>query len=434
MAAFFYDSTGSNTAPYDTWAKAATSIATVAAAMAAGDTLWVGDDSNESVAVATTATFPGTAANPNFIYCVDHTKASPGTGDLKTGAAGAGSVTTTGNNVLSLRGSFYCYGVFFSSGSGANAVSLAIAGTGGTQKYEQCTLKTGGTSGGTLQFGVSGGLSFLWFVNCTFIISSAASSFNFRSQITIQNGSLSGTAPTTAISQTGVQIFIEGFDYSNLGNNTLVANTTSNNNTIILKDCKAPASYTRAATLTVPGCVDLSIIRSDSSATTYVQEKYNYWGSQIANTSITRSGGASDGTTAISWQVAPLNTSWVEPFVCFPVAIWNPTVGTVNVSVHATSNLAAGAFPNTDDIWIEVEGPGVVGSPQGIYANNTKANNLATGTAYTNDSATWAGSPAGGTFARTAAIVTKQTGPLTIYVKCAKTSTTFYVDPKATLS
>lgn len=439
MAAFFYDSTGSNTAPYDTWAKSATSLATVAAAMAAGDTLWVGDDSNEVVAGSTiTATFPGTSANPNFIYCVDHTKASPGTGDLKTGAAGAGSVTTTGaTSTLTLAGSFYCYGVFFSCASGANTINFAIAQTSGNaQKYENCVLKNGGTSGGNIQIGAGTAAGYVWLVNCTITLSAAGASIQPRSRCTIQGGSLTGTAPTTLIASTatGAHTFIEGFDFNTLGNHTLIGNITGVNSTFVLKDCKVPAAYTRTAALTIAGGTEVSIIRADNGATNYIEEKYNYWGSQLIETTILRTGGATDGTTPITWKVTPLNSSWVEPFVCFPITIWNTTVGSVAVTLHATSNIAAGAFPNTDDIWIEVEGLGTSGNPQGIYANNTKANNLATGSAYSTDSATWAGSPAGGTFAMTATITTTQAGPLTIYVKCAKTSTIFYVDPLPSIS
>ena len=71
------------------------------------------------IASAITATFPGTSASPNFIYCVDHTIASPGTSDLKTGVAGGGSVTTTGNSAITINGCFYCYGVYFSAGDGS---------------------------------------------------------------------------------------------------------------------------------------------------------------------------------------------------------------------------------------------------------------------------------------------------------------------------
>lgn len=438
MAAFFYDSTGSNTAPYDTWAKAATSLATVAAAMAAGDTLWVGDDSNESVAGVITATFPGTAAAPNFIYCVDHTKASPATGDLKTGAAGAGSVTTTGNNAITLNGSFYCYGVAFISGSGVNTVNLNLANTGGnSQKFENCILKIGGTSGGTIALGTGSAVSWTMLLNCTLTVSAAGSLVRNSGKVVVSGGSITGTPTTTLFAGGGTVggfATYEGFDYSNLGNRTLFSNQSAGENFTLMKDCKAPATYTRQTTLTVAGIVENCIIRADSSATAYIQEKYNYWGSQVAETSIVRSGGATDGTTAISWAVTPLNTSWVEPFVCFPISIWNSTIGAVNVTVHATSNLAAGAFPNTDEIWIEVEGPGTSGNPKGIYATNTKANNLATGSAYSSSGASWGGSPAGGVFSMTAAITTTQVGPLTVYVKAAKTSTIFYVDPKVTLS
>ena len=58
--------------------------------------------------------------------------------------------------------------------------------------------------------------------------------------------------------------------------------------------------------------------------------------------------------------VTTANAQWLRPFQAEPYAIWNATTGaTVTVTVYGTIN--AGAVPNNDDIWIEVEYLRIVG-------------------------------------------------------------------------
>jgi hypothetical protein len=40
---------------------------------------------------------------------------------------------------------------------------------------------------------------------------------------------------------------------------------------------------------------------------------------------IVRTGGATDGTTPISWKVITANSTYSVPFQCPPIAIWNDT-------------------------------------------------------------------------------------------------------------
>ena len=51
----------------------------IAGGTVAGDVIWVADDHAESTASAISLTFPGTIADPNLIYCVDHLDTSPDT-------------------------------------------------------------------------------------------------------------------------------------------------------------------------------------------------------------------------------------------------------------------------------------------------------------------------------------------------------------------
>lgn len=76
---------------------------------------------------------------------------------------------------------------------------------------------------------------------------------------------------------------------------------------------------------------------------------------------------------------------------------------------------------------------GDASSPQASFANSTKANNLATGTALTASSATWASSP-GSPQKLSVSFTPQQKGYIRGVVKVGKASTTVYVDPLITLS
>lgn len=434
MAAFFYDSTGSNTAPYDTWAKAATSLATVAAAMAAGDTLWVGDDSNENLASAITATFPGTAASPNFIYCVDHTIASPGTGNLKTGTAGAGSVRTTGANGITLNGTFYCYGVLFAAGTGAAAATLTVANSNtNMQVFENCALQQGGSAGGTVRSGATGAQIVVSLINTTVQFANASGGLSMTGKFFWRNtaSAVTGTPPTTLFLNNVLTASLCGVDLSGMSGKTLFAAFTAPA-AFVLQDCKLPASVTiNAAQAAGYQFLEVFLIRCDSTSN-YRQEKHTSFGDLTTETTIVRTGGATDGTTALAHKIITnANSKWIVPFESIPITFWNDSLAAMTVTVFGI--WGGGAVPNNDDIWIDVEYLGSASSPQATFLSGTKANNLATGAAQTTDSSTWGGSTTA--FAMVSASFTPaQKGPITVYVRAAKLSTTFYVDPRPVIA
>jgi hypothetical protein len=161
-------------------------------------------------------------------------------------------------------------------------------------------------------------------------------------------------------------------------------------------------------------------------------------GVETTETSIVRTGGASDGTTPQSRKLAATaNSKWVLPYEALPLVIWNNTVtGNVTVTVQGTIN--AGAVPNNDDIWIVAEYLGSALTPIGSYSTDTKADNLASGTPLTASTSAWGGGGSGAGWSpfvmSTTFTAPAQTGPITVYVYAAKASTTYYVDPLITLA
>jgi len=229
----------------------------------------------------------------------------------------------------------------------------------------------------------------------------------------------------------GIFIF-EGIDFSALGSGKTLVPTTTQVSRFHLKDCKLNASVTVAATPSSPGTNEVTIARCDSGGTNYRTEKYQYMGTQTVETTIVRTGGATDGTTAIAWKiVTTANSEWVMPFEALPIAIWNDTTGS-SVTLTVYGVWGGGAVPNNDEVWMDVEYLGASGNPQGSFISASKASNLAAGSALTSDSSTWGGSTT--KFKMSVTFTPQQKGSIYVYVKAAKVSSTFYIDPRPVLS
>jgi hypothetical protein len=147
---------------------------------------------------------------------------------------------------------------------------------------------------------------------------------------------------------------------------------------------------------------------------------------------IVRTGGASDGTTPLSWKVTTTaNCNYSMPFECPPIAIWNDTTGSA-VTATVEGIWGGGAVPNDDDVWLDVEYLGDSSSPQGSFVNDGKANLLASAAGQTSSSETWGGSTT--KFKLNVSFTAQQKGWVYGRIKVGKASTTVYIDPLVTLS
>jgi len=238
--------------------------------------------------------------------------------------------------------------------------------------------------------------------------------------------------PTTLLQlvSTKSASLIEGVDLSALGAGKALFATLVVNAKAVFKDCRLGASVGVAGAITVAQTT-VDLIRCDSGDTNYRQERYVFEGVLTTETTIVRTGGASDGTTPISWKiVTTASPKWFAPFKCFPLVIWNETVGS---AITLTVECIASAVLNNDDIWFDVEYLGTSGFPQGNFATSGKTDILATGAANPTSTETWGGALTG-KFKLSKAITPQEKGPITVYVRVAKASQTVYVDPKITVT
>lgn len=405
-----------------------------------GNAFYVSNHHAEAQASAMTLN-SGAIGTPSFTYCVDDSVALP-PATLATTA----TITTTGSSLMTINGAAgsndgYFYGITFSEGSGAVSSNLAIGASSANSGavFENCKFVIGGSSGGTLLVEQSPGFSNrIKFKNTTVQFNAAGSGMAcFASDFVWEataSAIVSGTLPTKLFlgSQgSAYNAILRGVDLSALGSGKTIVGAGGVGSTVKLIDCKLGASVTVAGTPTVPGCV-IDLIRGDSGATNYRDERYKYEGTQTAETAIVRTGGATDGATPVSWKlVTTANSKWSFPFESQPIAIWNDVAGSP-ITVTMYGIWGGAAVPNTDDVWIEAEYLADSGDPLGGFVNSTKANNLAAGVALTADGSTWGGSTTA--FSMSVTFTPQQKGPINLVVKAAKASSTFYVDPRPVIT
>jgi hypothetical protein len=174
------------------------------------------------------------------------------------------------------------------------------------------------------------------------------------------------------------------------------------------------------------------LLRCDSGDTNYRHERYRYAGMQTTETTIVRTGGASDGTTPIAWKIiTTANSKRYKPFEALPISIWNETTGSA-ITLTVQGIWGGGAVPTNADIWMDVEYLGTSGFPLGGFASSGPADQLAAGTNLSAGSGTWGGSTTKFTLSKQ--ITPQEKGPITVYIKAALASSTFYIDPKITVT
>jgi hypothetical protein len=408
-----------------------------------GNAFFIASEHAETQASAISYNAPiGTQATPSYFYCVAKTTVPPVS--TTTGA----TISTTGANsitVINPAGNM-CGdwdGITFQAGSAANTASISIGNDSRSSTFRNCSFTLNNTSASSqfiLPTGASGGSVLL--NKCTFTFGSATGQTivgSLAGQPVTFRGctfSVGANVPTTLFTPPPPLLFLQGCDLSGFGSGKTLIGTSGINQQTIIQDCKLGASVTVAA---APSSVTQSIylIRADSSGTNYRHEKYRYEATQTVETTIIRTGGATDGTTSISWKiVTTANSKWVLPFECIPITIWNTSTSAITtLTIYGTTT--GGGVPHDDEIWVEIEYLGSSGSPLGTILTTTKASNLAASVAVNNssDASTWGGGGAGNGFKITVPSFTPgQAGPINIYVKAAKASSTYYIDPRPSIS
>lgn len=438
MAVIYLSSVdGNNADDGSTWALAKATLAAALTAAGAGGTVYMDNAHAETQASTITLSSPGTAASPTRVLCV-----SRASGEPPTTLATTGTVSATGASNILYGGYAYFYGFKLRSGSGASTGSVTFTANADTDiTLEDCGIVLNNTSSSSrVIFGYN-----LAGQNFRFRLINTPITFGAVGQAIRQDqgywewlntpSAIVGSVPTVLFSFAsfgGAAKFI-GVDLSAAGAGKSILSSTADGMTRMdIIDCKLGTSVSiLSGAFSVDPNDGVTVINCDSADTNYRYYKSQWPGDITHETTIVRTGGATDGTTAISRKmVTTANSNWHRPLESDWMYFWNETTGSsVTVSVPViTDNVTL-----TDaEAWIEVEYLGTSGFPLGSFANDRATDILATPANQTTDgSSTWTTTglttPVKQTLSK--AVTPQEKGVLRARVVLAKASTTMYFDP-----
>lgn len=424
-----------------TWALAKASLAGASAIDAAGDTVFVSQVHNESSASTQTCSWAGTRASPVRVLCGNDGAEPP------TALATTGKMTTTGLSNIVWNGFTYTYGVIFQPGSGNNATLFSACNTNGDwQIFEQCSFLFVTTQGATGFSTATGTNCKCTLINCTFRFGSVANGISVNGNFHINGGSVlsGGTNITTFLrgyNANGVVALVENFDLSNLSTTLVLSAAPATSAIVTFRNCKLPASWAGSLSAAMASAGRVSMYNCDSGNTNYRLWIEDYCGNIKSETTRVKSGGATDGSTHISWKmVSSTAASYaVQPLYSDPIAVWTTAgSGSPTGSKTATVEILHDSATNLkdDEVWLEVGYLGTAGSYVGSIATDAKASPVATAVDQDASSVTWTTTGLANPNKQKLVVsfTPEREGFIYCRVALAKASKTIYVDPIATVA
>jgi hypothetical protein len=442
---------GSDSDTGATWALAnATAVGAVADAVA-GDTIYVSQSHAETTTGTQTITFPGTIASPNKIICGNDGAAPP------TAVATGGSIANT-NGTMDLRGSYYMRGVTLKGGGSGTSCIITVGQSGtGRALLDTCILdfsaSTSTSSGAAIGTNSASVPSMVEFRTTDLKFGNASQGLNIRgARFNWTGGSIlsGGTAINALVREfgsiscgPGIAV-IEGVDLSQMSasGNLITTSGIDVPGKLIFRNCKLPTSWSGSllsAAVTLAG-FRAEMHNCDSTDTNYRLWVEDYLGTIKSETTNVRTGGASNGTTTISWRMAS-NADAEYPHLALEsgeIPFWVSSTGAKTATVeimHDAQGSGTGSDLTNAEIWAEVQYLGTSGFPLGSFANNAKADVLASAADHTNSSETWTDDITTPVKQKlTVSFTVNEIGPAILKVYLAKASSTVFIDPKVTVA
>ena len=437
MADIYVRSTdGSDSDNGSTWGLAKATLVGAAAIDAAGDAIYLSQSHAESGGAAVSV-FAGTMANPVKIIAGNDSAEPPI-------AVSAASLISSSS--ITLSGSYYLYGLTLQAATSIlpNAQSASNSVT-----LDHCSLITTGTTGSGF-FSIGSANNFTQkavLLDCTYKFGGASNiGCATAGVVEIKGGSfISGTSTPSAgifggaADRTGSRLLIDGLNMTNLASTVNIFRTFVSPGLFQIRNSKLPASWSGSLCNATPLATGqrFEMHNCDSGDTNYRLWVQEYSGSIKTETTLVRTGGASDGTTGYSLVMATTanaNAS-VAPLVSPEVSIWNDTTGgsktvTVEILHDSATNLTDG------EIWLEAQYLGTSGVPLGSFISDAKADILATAADQSASSETWTttGMSNPNTQKLSVTFTPQEKGYIQAKVYLAKASKTVYVDPKLTVA
>lgn len=359
MANLYVASTGSNTSPYDTWAKAANALLTATALAAAGDTIYC----HQETETITVDTIYITATNVSIIASNDTANAPPQTLGTRTiDGSGTNGVDIT----LQFGAGTYAYGLIFKSGAGASVAAITICNADNmTGKFENCTFQIGGSSASSrLNVGpiINSANARVFTHDCTFIFNgSVASQFmnigcpweSINDTITFPGTMLTNLVGNSTSSLNFPALNAVGMDLSAFTGTIFVSNT-GGPRIHRLYACSLHASATVLGTMANEADTEVFLHDCAVGDVHYGFAHYSFLGFTEISTSIYVTNGATDGATNYSWYVSgSLNATFRSPYRSPYMHAFNSNIATsITPRLEILREGSATAF-NNDQVWSE---------------------------------------------------------------------------------
>lgn len=437
---------GNNADDGSTWALAKADLHTATtgglASAGAGGTCYVSQAHAQTQASGVTLASPGTYDSPVSVIC------GSDAADPPTSASDTATVTNSSTAGMTFTGSTYYRGIDFQLT--ATGLTTTFTVNGDTSKsrttFDNCSLLASGSAGEMVVGAAStNSRSVQMWKQFDLRLASATSATVkvYNAQIRWLGGALltQTNLPTilfTPQSGYGCDVELHGVDLSVLGSGkSLVSGATEPIAArVAFHACKFGASVSLVSQTPAVASLRVSAYNCDSGDTNYKLWIEDHSGTILSETTLVRTGGASDGTTPISWSMTSnTNASEFSPLVSDPIYLWNETTGssktlTVEILHDSATNL-------TDaEAWVEVEYLGTSGVPLGSLVSDTRASILATAADQTTSSETWTttGMTNPNKQALSVSFTPQEKGFAVARVYLAKASKTVYVCPKATVS
>jgi hypothetical protein len=439
MAILYVASTGSNTSPYDTWAKAATAPLTATAAAAAGDTIYI---HAESFAIASTTTFTlnGTTASPVKLICTNDKASEPPT-VLSTGAVITGAATIGVS--LTVNGCCYIYGVEFISGGSSNAANISLSTSDEKEvEAESCKFTIGNTNNNSrIFFGAdSASNKSLKTKNCTFTFGNSSVQGFAMACDWFSDGDRfkkTTTSPSVLFKENyrANSSRILGADFTDITTALFGASAYSSGVTFV-SNSKLASGVSIVSGYTNLGHGDVYLFNCSAGDEHYHFAHYNGRGETTVSTSIYANDGAEYNTAGdkYSWKiVSTANCSMHTPYVSPWIHTHHEGTSAITPYLEILRDGSTTAYQD-DEVWAEFSYQGTTGFPLGVFVNDrmtllgTPANQAAgVGLAgWTGE----AGSAWSGKLATNATITPAEIGNLSARVCVGEPSITVYVDPQ----
>lgn len=449
MSTYHINDSGTITAPYDTWAKAAQFLSTPSKAN--DDQFLLDSTHQESYSATTTFTF--ITSDYRFNSIISGVPDSPS--GLASASQGAKLITTTGYSIR-FNGSVYTEGVVFELGGGTSLSTFTASSTSSSgichQIYKDCIFRfLGATNNSGIYIGESS-ISYYGSNRYDFVGVTIKTTTTWQG-ITVYTGDVlfeglsyeaGSSAAVQLVAQMGVsnhasncRITFSACDFSSAASSLALVGLTYGRGEIIFKNCKLPASWsgTIASSLLSYG-VRVALYNCDSGSANYIAHIKARYGTIDTETTIVRTNGAYDGATQISWKVYAISTKYpVTTMDLDPIIVWNTVTGS---SITATIEIITDtATALTDaDIWMEIEYLGNSSYPVSTVVSTKPSSMITTASDLPSSSATWTTTGLSTPLKQKLSLsfTPQMVGFVSARVKLAKTTATVYVCPKLDLT